>query len=170
MIAASGTSLVAPDYFLGWILLLGVVVSGKRESKVVAYNQPLGLTAQYALTYASQRVSGTQVALVQYTGVSPLHIQIKIPLTTKVVFGTLIQWIVYSNHPSFAAAIGMVVILVCGVYASVSIPNIAEGNTAHTQVNGADEDGKSIVDEAEYIALPTRPSEDIEEGTRPVIA
>jgi len=107
---------------------------------------------------------------VQYTGVSSLHIHIKIPLTTKVVFGTLIQWIVYSNHPSVAAAIGMVVILVCGIYASVSIPNVAKGNPAHAQVNGPDGDEKSIVDEAEYIALPTRPSEDVEEGPRPVIA
>jgi hypothetical protein len=121
------------------------------------------------LTYASQRVSGTQVALVQYTGVSPLHILFKVSLTSKVVFGTLIQWIVYSNHPSIAAAIGMVVILVCGVYASVSPPNVAKGNTAHKQVNGPNEDDKSEVDEAEYIALPTRPSADIEEVIRPVI-
>jgi len=63
----------------------------------------------------------------------------------------------------------MVVILVCGIYASVSPPSICGGNAAHAQVNGPDEDGKSIVDEAEYIALPTRPSEDIEEGPRPVI-
>ena len=140
------------------------------DERAIAYNQPLGLTAQYALTYASQRVSGTQVALVQYTGVSPLLIQIMISLTTKVVFGTLIQWIVYKNHPSVAAAIGMVVILVCGIYASVSPLKGEEDNTAEIQVNGPDEDGKSQVDEAEYIALPTRQSEDIEEGTRPVIA
>jgi hypothetical protein len=136
----------------------------------IAYIQPLGLTAQYALTYASQRVSGTQVALVQYTGVSPLYISYKITLISKVVFGTLIQWIVYSNHPSIAATIGMVVILVCGVYASVSPPKGEDDKKAELQVNGPEEDEKSQVNEAEYIALPTRQSEDIEEGTRPIIA
>lgn len=105
----------------------------------------------------------------QYTGVSPLHILFKGWLTSKVVFGTLIQWIVYSNHPSVAAAIGMVVILVCGVYASASPLNIEENDEVDSQVNGPDEDEKSIVDEAEYIALPTRPSADIEEGARPVV-
>jgi hypothetical protein len=141
----------------------------KVSIKSCSLRKPLGLTAQYALTYASQRVSGTQVALVQYTGVSPLHILFKVSLTSKVVFGTLIQWIVYSNHPSIAAAIGMVVILVCGVYASVSPLNLEEDDEVDSQVNGPEEVEKSIVDEAEYIPLPTRPSEDIEEGTRPVI-
>jgi len=37
--------------------------------RVGAHNQPLGLTARYALTYVSQRVPGTQVAFVQYTRV-----------------------------------------------------------------------------------------------------
>jgi hypothetical protein len=101
--------------------------------------------------------------------VSPFYILFKVSLTSKVVFGTLIQWIVYSNHPSIAAAIGMVVILVCGVYASVSPLNLEEDDEVDSQVNGPEEDEKSIVDEAEYIPLPTRPSEDIEEGTRPVI-
>jgi hypothetical protein len=47
--------------------------------------------------------------------------------------------------------------------------NLEEDDEVDSQVNGPEEDEKSIVDEAEYIPLPTRPSEDIEEGTRPVI-
>jgi hypothetical protein len=64
----------------------------------------------------------------------------------------------------------MVIILVCGVYASVSPLKVGEDIRAERQVNGPDEDDKSQVNEAEYIALPTRQSEDIEEGTRPIIA
>lgn len=90
-------------------------------------------------------------------------------LTRQVVFGTLIQWVVYSNHPSLAAAVGMAIILICGIYASVSIVihYLALGVEVlplKIKVNGPDDEGSSSANEPEYIALPTRQSEESEQA------
>lgn len=73
VILAGRIELIAPNAALGWILLFGVIVSPiflVLHQMNYADIQPLGLTAQYTLTYTTQRVPATQVAIVQYSGVS----------------------------------------------------------------------------------------------------
>jgi len=87
--------------------------------KDTADDQPLGFIGQYALTYAGQRVSGTQVSIVMYLGVRHVH-EDESRVDHQVVSGTLLQWLIYGDHPSWTAFVGMAIIVICGIYAAVS--------------------------------------------------
>ena len=88
--------------------------------KVTADGQPLGFIGQYALTYAGQRVSGTQVSIVMYLGVRHVH-EDELRVDHQVVSGTLLQWLIYGDQPSWTAFVGMAIIVICGMYATVSL-------------------------------------------------
>lgn len=73
ILTTTRTPLVGPATIWGWIILFSVVVSSSADSvhQHADQAQPLGLIGQYTITYAGQRVSGTQVSIAMYFGVSP---------------------------------------------------------------------------------------------------
>lgn len=84
------------------------------------------------------------------------------------MFGTLLQWLVYGNHPSPTAAIGMALIIACGVYAAVSDahssdqPPLSERDLTCVKVHGtANTDEEDCEEKVEYAALPFRQSHDM---------
>lgn len=77
------------------------------------------MTGQYTLTWASQRISGIQVAIAHNSSVRTLSFLDIIRLASQVVFGVLAQWVIYGNHPSWTAGLGMMIIVASGIYASV---------------------------------------------------
>jgi len=87
--------------------------------KDTADGQPLGFIGQYALTYAGQRVSGTQVSIVMYLGVRHVH-EGELRVDNQVVSGTFLQWLIYGDHPSWIAFVGMAIFVICGIHAAVS--------------------------------------------------
>jgi hypothetical protein len=86
-----------------------------------ANDQPVGLGAQYTLTYASQGLPGVHLTICSYAGVSP-HLNIKSWLMAQIIFSTTIQWLVYGNHPSIVAFVGIAVISAAGLCSVVSHP------------------------------------------------
>jgi hypothetical protein len=40
-------------------------------------------------------------------------------LIEQVVSGTYLQWVIYGDHPSWTAFVGMIIIVICGIYAAV---------------------------------------------------
>ena len=54
-----------------------------------------------------------------YFGVGSHHLRQCCAYQCQVVSGTLLQWAIYGDHPSAIAFVGMIIIVVCGMYAVV---------------------------------------------------
>lgn len=84
--------------------------------------QVIGLVADITITYAAQRTSPTTATICVYAGVSVMRSAARFAWTDEqVVFSSILQWLLYGNHPSPVAFAGMAIVLVAGLYGVVSM-------------------------------------------------
>jgi hypothetical protein len=118
------TPAVLPEDAFQWVLLAGVLVRHPkvRSARDELKNQTCGLTAQLTQVCCLVRRTGLQATISMYSGVRHISSDLERCRSAEdqMINMTMLQWAVCRNHLNSIASIGMGIVAIAGLVATVS--------------------------------------------------